>query len=316
MNRASDSASQAADFGRRAIVVDRPPWHFRLAKSLQRRGRWGGNYLIEATQRLGLLDYVVRYQRERDVTLDVPLWRRPNQWDELDCENYEREALDALASAVAKLQEPIVWVDGGADIGAVSVLLAARGARFDRALAYEPNPEVLHILGNNLDRLAWGEVEVISRALSDRSGQGDLCSPGGDGSAHARFFKPAHQGPIAAEALDDRLRDTLLADGARFSLAMKLDLEGGELAALRGAEQCLRRAAGVAILCEAHPLVAKRTGEEPLDCWRYLRGLRPFQAEVSERPELRLSGDAPLFQQLSGPVIVNVLYTSVAEEIA
>ena len=73
------------------------------------------------------------------------------------------------------------------------------------------------------------------------------------------------------------------------NIAIKLDIEGGELNALKGAVETVTSAHECVITLEAHPMVARRTGQDPVECLRFLTALRPFHfiiAETGERPLL------------------------------
>jgi hypothetical protein len=69
-------------------------------------------------------------------------------------------------------------------------------------------------------------------------------------------------------------------------MAFKFDIEGGELAAIQGAAETIRSARRCVVTVEAHPLVAKRTGREPIDTLRFLASIREFQFRVAETGSL------------------------------
>jgi hypothetical protein len=78
-------------------------------------------------------------------------------------------------------------------------------------------------------------------------------------------------------------------------IALKLDIEGGELEALKGAAETIVSARECVVTVEAHPVVAKRVGQDPVECLQFLESLRHFQflvAETGERP----STSAPLLR--------------------
>jgi hypothetical protein len=80
---------------------------------------------------------------------------------------------------------------------------------------------------------------------------------------------------------------------------MKVDVEGGELAVLRGAEQTLRDAAGWCISVEAHRDVFRRTGIDPCECIRFLAQFGSVTARVAECPDVALDPQRPYFEQVS-----------------
>ena len=121
-------------------------------------------------------------------------------------------------------------IDAGANIGYMSVLAATAGAD---VIAFEPNPELLPILRQNLG--ARGEVRPV--ALGARRHLAALIPP--DPSAHntglGRLGSGTDEGtvPVQVETLDAEL------DG-RSVAVLKIDVEGAEQAVLDGAAQSLR----------------------------------------------------------------------------
>src|SRR5436305_9040273 len=134
------------------------PWYWRLAVFLVRNNYRGGWRLLEITQRLGLLRKLVRIPVPGG-SLDVPLHRECNEWwDESYVANYETAFVEALAEEARSLPRPVEFVDCGADIGTLSVLVAARFPHFRRVTAFEPNAEAVPFLRSNLARLPMPTV--------------------------------------------------------------------------------------------------------------------------------------------------------------
>ena len=121
-------------------------------------------------------------------------------------------------------------VDAGANIGYMSVLAAAAGAR---VIAFEPNPELLPILRQNVGTM--GDVRPI--ALGGRKHTSVLITP--DASARntglARLGDASDGGGVLVEVstLDAELQ-------GRSVEVLKLDVEGSEHAVLEGAADALK----------------------------------------------------------------------------
>lgn len=270
--------------------TDRAPWLFRLAKSLIRYRIRGGFRLLATARKLGWLNVVVRYPLSDRVSLDVPLYRDENLWNERDLREYEVSSIDLLAAEVSKRPEPVTLLDCGADIGLFSALLTARCPSIERVVAFEPNPEACRVLAGNVRRLPAGECHEA--AVSDFAGQAVLQSPRPGTSDHARFIVPAAQGDVEVIRIDDLEVDP------RHGLLLKIDVEGAELSVLRGAVRTLSSVSWFVVMFEAHPDVVRRTGIDPTECMRLLSSLRGCRFQVAEAPEVSLKDDQPFFEQV------------------
>jgi FkbM family methyltransferase len=288
-----------------------PPWHFRLAKWLIRNRLRGGYRLIELAERRGWLNCVVEYGLSKDVKLGVPLWRRENQWALPDLRAYEQKLVVVLSlfsnigGSFNDESHPAYWIDVGADIGALSALIAANTRPFAKAFLLEPNPVAFEFLEHNAAKLPF-PTRAIRAAAADFSGKGKLAHSPTDPSDHARFLVPATDGDLEVIRIDD------LGLPTGGSVVMKVDVEGGELAVIRGAEQTLRSAANWCVAFEAHRDVCQRTGIDPCECIRFLAGLGNVAANVAESREIRLDPARPYFEQV-GEKITNVVCTHSAD---
>ena len=258
------------------------PLLFRLAKRMGRSHIRGGSFLMRRLYGLGILKVVAQYQLGR-VKFGVPLYRLP--WDFWDVESYEAELIAAFCRAVGPLRNVILF-DCGADIGTFSALAAWRAEQIVRIVAFEPNADVHEFLQSNLSNLPI-VAEMVSKAVGSFNGHGKLERPNYDPSDHACFVLRG-DGPIGVITID-----SMNVRGG--DVAIKLDIEGGELEALKGAAETIVSARECVVTVEAHPVVAKRTGQDPVECLQFLESLRPFRFVVAETGE-RPSTSAPLLR--------------------
>ncbi len=289
----------------------RAPWHYRLAKWIGRHTPVPGSGVwIRTAHRLGLLNCVVRYPVAGELTIDVPLYRRATQWDAQQVLDYERGLLDTLAAQARILSDPIWLIDCGADIGLFSVGLLARLPRLARIVAFEPDSGALPVLARNLARLPV-PAEARGQGVAACSGRGALLRPPGELSEHAQQAIVDRAGPLELVRLDQALASgrpqETGAGGPWGSLILKLDVEGGELDALRGAEQLLRNTRSWIVVCEAHPGVARRTGQDPILCARLLAQLGAQRLLLAELPAHELKLDRELFAQVPAEGVYNLL---------
>jgi FkbM family methyltransferase len=140
------------------------------------------------------------------------------------------------------LRPGMTFVDVGANVGFFTVIAAQLVGRGGRVFAYECNPDLVPLLRRNV-RMNWFEdrVVIVPRAAhrdeyvrtlavpTDQTGLGSL----------TRFADRDANGPavrryeVACERLDVGL------SGAGYVDLMKIDVEGGEAAALDGASRLI-----------------------------------------------------------------------------
>ena len=256
-------------------TVNRAPLILRLAKTMTRWGIRGGNRLVGICAQLGLFDVVVQYQLGRSVNFSVPLFRADTCWDQRDIENYERRFIHSFCRLLNPLSD-VVLFDCGADIGTFSALVCSQTSSVARVIAFEPNPDVAGFMKRNLSQLPVSSL-AITKAVSCFEGSGRLEVPDYDASDHARFLVPG-SGPLEVVTIDSF--------GVRGgNVAIKIDVEGGELEVLKGAAETISSARTCLVTVEANPRVAARTKRDPVECLRFLQALRPFSFVIAETAE-------------------------------
>ena len=253
-------------------TLTRAPLLLSLAKTMTRWRIRGGSRLVGILEQFGILDVVVRYRLGRDVNFSVPLFRTDNCWDRRDVEDYETKLIDSFCRLLEPLSDAVLF-DCGADIGTFSALVCSHTSRVARVIAFEPNPDVSTFLKQNLSQLNVPS-EAITKAVGRCSGIGRLEIPEYDQSDHARFLVPG-EGSLEVVTLDSL--------GVRGGdVAIKIDVEGGELDVLKGAAETIKSAQKCVISVEAHPRVSRRTKRDPIECLRFLQSLRPFNFVIAE----------------------------------
>jgi FkbM family methyltransferase len=220
-------------------------------------------------RRQGVLDTIAQYQLG-GVEFGVPLCRL--QWDLWDVLNYEAELINAFCQAVDPLTD-VVLFDCGADIGTFSALICARMVGIARIIAFEPNSDTQEFLRFNLSNLRV-PFEIVPKAVSYFEGCGRLEQAEYDPVDHARFLVPG-EGPLAVTTIDRM-------NVRNCDIAIKVDIEGGEVEALKGAAETIAAARQCVVAVEAHPTVANRTGRDPVECLQFLESVRPFDFLVAE----------------------------------
>jgi FkbM family methyltransferase len=267
-------------------IVTHAPFFLRLAKTMTRWRIRGGDRLVGIAGKLGMLNVVAQYQLGRGVNFSVPLFRDDTCWDQRDIEDYERGLIHSFCRALEPLSD-VVLFDCGADIGTFSALVCSQSSRVTRVVAFEPNPDVAGFMKRNFAQLPVPS-KAITKAVGCFQGTGRLEVPAYDNSDHARFLVLG-EGPLEVVTIDSF--------GVRgVDVAIKIDVEGGELDVLKGAAETIASARKCVITVEANPRVAVRAKRDPVECLRFLQSLRSFSFLIAETQE------SP---SLSSPVIQN-----------
>jgi FkbM family methyltransferase len=143
----------------------------------------------------------------------------------------------AVSEALARLVEPgDTCVDTGANVGAMTMLMAARAGRSGRVFAFEPHPVTFGKLLANLELIAVGSapVNASQSALLAASGTCRLVEPDGfeEESGLARVGTGPQSFDVPCTTLD------LLFPFDSISV-LKVDVEGAELEVILGADGLL-----------------------------------------------------------------------------
>jgi FkbM family methyltransferase len=146
-----------------------------------------------------------------------------------------------------------VALDVGANVGAYAVLLGQWVGASGRVYAFEPSPVafrglVRHIALNAQD----GVVTPVAAAVADRDGTGDLIVA--DTAGESRLADGIER--RRTMSVSTVTIDSFCAREGLLPSFIKIDVEGAELAVLRGARETIRRRRdALALFVELHPSI-------------------------------------------------------------
>lgn len=156
--------------------------------------------------------------------------------------DWQPEVWNATASS---LSEGSVYFDVGAHIGYFTMKAAAQVGKTGRVVAFEPNPETLLLLRDNVKANRFDNVIVEPVACTDReqtltlyaasianTGASSLARDNANISA-----EPPRPFSVRGRPIDDVVREL----GLTRVDAIKIDVEGAEVGVLRGALNTLKR---------------------------------------------------------------------------
>ncbi len=154
------------------------------------------------------------------------------------------------------------FVDCGANIGYFTLLAARWVGPSGRVDAFEPDLQNRDRLLRNLEANGLTRVHVHAEAVSDGAGQLTLYHPGprgNHGMASAYLYDSARDRPqqVPCQRLDACLQEA--------PDVVKIDVEGGELAAVRGMEHLFAGAHPPVIIYEHNRATAAAAGFRPSD---------------------------------------------------
>lgn len=145
-------------------------------------------------------------------------------------------------------------IDAGANVGIYTLLLASLVGTIGRVLAFEPADKAFAYLTVNVEMNDLKQVTLRKAAIADFCGAADFNQ--GEDAANALSSlreSPLGRHPVAVVTLDSEICDGSYA-------VCKMDVEGAEFAALKGAERSLRGANPPVLLLELTNRTLVRSG--------------------------------------------------------
>lgn len=157
---------------------------------------------------------------------------------------YDLSLSEALWRAIAPGE---IVLDVGANIGYITSLMAAKVGLSGKVIAFEPNPEVYQELQQHIQswqqQQNWSQIELSSLALSNQEGEGILNIPlqnRGEAalvdSVESVAGRSLRTYPVKLISLDQFWQDR-----TEMISALKVDVEGHELAVFQGAKKLLNQ---------------------------------------------------------------------------
>ncbi len=163
-------------------------------------------------------------------------------------ETYEQDEIQFYKKTI---QSDWIVFDVGANIGIYSLLGSALVGPNGKVFAFEPSKEALNLLNNNLAENKNQNVEVVPAAVSEQKGSINISIDEnnlGSSSVHATSTNTY---VVDAISLDGFIKERNIQPNF-----IKIDIEGAELSALKGA-QSVKNAL---IMLEYNPLLLRKLG--------------------------------------------------------
>jgi len=173
----------------------------------------------------------------------------------------------------------MTFIDAGANMGLYSIFAARRVGARGTVLALEPSGREFEILQRNVKLNLLTNVITIRKAVSDRASEVELSVAPLEKSGHNTLGAFGYDTPLAhrERVQAERLDDIVYGEGLARVDVIKMDIEGAEMAALRGAVETLRQFKPVLILeLSDRSLQHQGTGSGEVLAWLEQQGYRVF----------------------------------------
>ncbi len=201
----------------------------------------------------------------RSGILAVPATRRAFE----ACYSFYKTRLEARNIAGVKrfVSPGDLVVDVGANIGVLTGLFARWVGQDGSVIAIEPEPVNLAALRRRMKRRDLAMVEIVPAAAGDRDGRARLrITPHHPGDHHVVTGNACAGGTIEVDSVT--VDGVLAARSGKCPNLLKIDVQGAELAVLRGARQTLARCRP-AVLIEVDRNALARAGSSEQDLSRF-----------------------------------------------
>jgi FkbM family methyltransferase len=162
-----------------------------------------------------------------------------------------------------------VVVDLGAHVGYYTLLAARRVGPEGRVFAFEPHPDIFHLLVKNIDSNFYSNVTPVQKAVSNETGEAELFLQGTSTSLFRKSENSNKSVLVQTTSLDEYFQTIEQRLRSRIKL-IKMDIEGAELQAMLGMRQIISENAEIAIILEFEPENLKASGCEPSEFISYL----------------------------------------------
>ena len=251
----------------RAVAVRGAPPLVRALSRVIRLMPFGRYRLIHESRRVAIAPFVAHLSRELGGLA-------------FQCDPRDSVAREVCYTGVYEPQETQlvlrilnrgdVFVDAGANWGYFTLVGAARVGSAGRILAFEPEPRLFDLLRGNLALNGVDWVSPHRVGIADRQGSlpftAYVDSSGNWGQSRAALPGTRADFEIDAVALDDVLDDAQVG----CVQLTKIDVEGGEAAALAGMRRGLAAGRYRYVIVECHPALLSAHGHHEEDTLRPL----------------------------------------------
>lgn len=241
-------------------------------------------------------------------TKDTKLWGkyRKSQWGDKLAKfqifggTYDRivkHFITGIYEKNCKLQEGDIVVDAGASWGFNTVAFSQKVGKKGKVIAIEPSVESLGILRKNIVLNNCENVTVVETGLWDKKGRMKLYLKEHAAADSLVITNGQGQNRVVGtiEVELDTLDNILEGLGIDKVALLKLNIEGAEIEALKGAERTINRNNGIEIALDAHHIVDGQPTHKAIIPMMEERG---FSSQLRKDGTLYLSKVSPVVDSI------------------
>jgi len=243
---------------------------------------------LQAREELGPAVYLGGYMAQARLTNGLTLCidtRDRHLAPQILCQGHADIYLTGLFASWIK--PGFTVVDIGANVGYYSLLFGFGVGDRGKVHAFEANPRIKPLLQRNIETNLYSDrITFVNKAVTDKEGKIVLRvfqNYLGSSTIGELPFDYAQRDNDVIESLEVETitLDFYFGDNIPQIDILKLDIEGCEPRALRGAEKTLARQKKILLICEFNPSLLEMCGTNPRDFLQQLRSLG-FAMQVLE----------------------------------
>jgi FkbM family methyltransferase len=227
----------------------------------------GLKYFLKAANSLGIANRT--YKKRLPENFFMLLNPTEHIQQQLFWYGYYEKEVGALLKEIVRPDD--VFLDLGANIGYFSLLIASNSSSV-RIISFEPVKDLFQDMNDNISLNNIRNISTINATVGEMNVEKELFVSASDNSGMSSFHQPENYSGkkerVKVVAIDDWFKTSGL---SKIDI-IKLDIEGSELAALKGMKEVLQKQRPVLIV-EVNPETLSMFNLKTSDIYDYLKQL-------------------------------------------
>lgn len=243
----------------------------------------GLKYFLKAATSLGIINRTYKKRLEDDFFMFLNPTEHIQQ--QLFWYGYYEKELGDLLKKIIKPTD--VFIDVGANIGYFSLLVAHRFSSA-KVISFEPVADLYKKMNDNITLNSIKNIITENTAAGEVSGEREIFVSAPDNLGMSSFHKPENYSGYKEKTKVVAIDEWFKSSGLSQIDIVKLDIEGSELAALKGMKEILQNFKPFLII-EINPETLSMFNLQPSDIYDFLQHEGFKQFLISENARLKQS---------------------------